>query len=125
MGSGSRRKEPALSEPGSVQSASVSSSLKPVAGIIYFQSPMSPQGNVPTRASCVECWSQLILVLTPPPSSVQGLHVGSSKSVSGGRLGGSIYIQKWANATNQSSSPAPTPCPSRAKVPGQHQLSFP
>lgn len=69
MGNGSRRKEQALSEPGSVQSTSVSSYLKSVAGIIYFQSPMSPQGNVPTTASCVECWSQLILVLTPTPSS--------------------------------------------------------
>lgn len=61
-----KQKEGTGIEPGSVLSTSVSSYLKSLAGIIYLQFPMSPQGNVPTTAPCVACWSQLILVLTPP-----------------------------------------------------------
>lgn len=52
-----RRKEQALSEPGSVQPTSASSYLKPLASIIYVQFPMSPQDNVPTTAPFVVCWS--------------------------------------------------------------------
>lgn len=55
-GDGSRRKEQALSEPGSVQPTSALSSLKSLASIIYFQFPMSPQDKVPTTAPFVVWW---------------------------------------------------------------------
>lgn len=63
MGNGSRRKEQALSEPGSVQPTSASSYLKSLASMIYVQFPMSPQGNVPTTAPFVSYYGTICGVL--------------------------------------------------------------